>query len=192
MNEKTKTWAWGLVILMLLAIIVVGATLIGVYMTQKHTEAVIEMAFHARDGEKVQQTVMVNDKENVAAFYVNANNVSSTILYDYNHDIIGFRRMNSSKCFVMHMDPANTPKMEDILKGIRHFHLTNSTGENSLAYDIAEGPEANRTKLGITMNILCADVPIYWGTQSKYTHLRWKLTMTFSIFGFQATVKFES
>uniref|UniRef100_A0A8C5MX17 Surfactant protein C n=1 Tax=Leptobrachium leishanense TaxID=445787 RepID=A0A8C5MX17_9ANUR len=192
MNDKKTTWIWAMVVITLLAVIVVGATLIGVYMTQKHTEAVIEMAFNAKSGEKVQQTVMVNDEENVAAFYVSTNNVSSTIIYNYKHGIIGLRRTSGAKCFVLDMNTVNAPTMEEILRGIKRFQQQNSTADAELNYSITEGDEANRTKLGIAVNILCSDVPIFWASPSKAGHLRWKLLITFSMFGFQGSIKFES
>ncbi|XP_053547142.1 pulmonary surfactant-associated protein C-like [Bombina bombina] len=192
MNDKKKTWAWSVVVLMLLAVIVVGATLIGVYMTQKHTEAIVEMAFHDKSGERVQQTIMVNEEENVAAFYVNANNVSSTIVYDYKHKIIAFRRMSSNKCYVMNMTSNNSPKITDILKGIKRFQSKNTTSENDMSYDIMEGDEADRSQLGVTVNVLCSEVPIYWATQNTSEHLRWKLSIKFNIFGFEVSINFES
>ncbi|XP_063291802.1 pulmonary surfactant-associated protein C-like isoform X2 [Pelobates fuscus] len=192
MNDKRKTWIWSLVVLTLLAIIVVGATLVGVYMTQKHTEAVVEMAFNAKSGETVHQRVMVNDLENIAVFHVTSNNISSTILYDYNHEIIGLRRMNGAKCFILNMDHVNVPTMEDILRGIKRFQRQNSTSDTDLTYSITEGEEAQRTELGTSVNLLCSDVPIYWATPSKSSHLRWILTINFNIFGFEVSVKFES
>ncbi|XP_075046540.1 surfactant protein C-like [Mixophyes fleayi] len=192
MNENRKTCLWSIVVLTLLAVIVVGATLIGVFMTQKHTEAVVEMAFQSKNGEKVQQTVMVNNLENVAAFYVNTNNVSSTVLYDYKHDIIGFRRMNGRKCYIMEMKDSNVPTMSDVLKSIKHFQKQNITSDGDLSYSLVEGEEADRTKLGVSINILCSDLPIYWATQDNSPHLRWKLTINFNIFGVEVSFKFES
>ncbi|KAG8568192.1 hypothetical protein GDO81_013911 [Engystomops pustulosus] len=192
MTEKRKTWAWAIVVLLLLAIIVVGATLIGVYMTQKHIEQVVEMAFEAKSGEKVQQTVMVNKDENVAAFYVNSNNVSSTVLYDYSNDIIGFRRMNNQKCYVVEMKRVNIPSINDVLKLIKHFQKQNSTSDNDISYDLVEKEEADRTKLGVPINILCSDIPIYWATQNKSPHLRWKIKLKFSIFGIDVAFTFQS
>ncbi|XP_066463375.1 surfactant protein C-like [Eleutherodactylus coqui] len=192
MKESRKTWAWSVVVLMLLAIIVVGATLIGVYMTQKHIEEVVHMAFQAESGEKVQQTVMVDNKENLAAFYVNANNESSTILYDYNHDIIGFRRMNDKRCLIVHMNGVNVPSMNDILRTIRNIHRQNTTSDGDISYDLVEGGKADSTKLGIPINILCSDVPIYWATQNKSPHQRWKITINFSIFGIKIAFTYNS
>ncbi|KAM4016000.1 gastrokine-2-like isoform 2-T4 [Anomaloglossus baeobatrachus] len=192
MTDGKKPWAWAVAVLVLLAIIVVGATLIGVYMTQKHIEEVVQMAFEAKNGEKIQQTVMVNNGENVAAFYVNSNNVSSTVLYDYSHDFIGFRRMNSPKCFVVEMNDMNIPSMRDILRVIKHFQRQNATSDTDLTYELVEGEEADRTKLGVPINILCSDVPIHWATQNKSPRLRWKITLKFNIFGIDLSFTYES
>ncbi|KAM5132660.1 surfactant protein C-like [Mantella aurantiaca] len=192
MNEKRKTWAWAIIVLFLLAIIVVGATLIGVYMTQKHTEAVVEMAFQAKTGENVQQTVMLNDVEKVAAFYVHTKNESSTVLYDYNHGIIGFRRTSGRNCYIVKMGDIDVPTMSDILKSIRKFQQQNTTRSSDLSYDLMPGEEADRTQLGVPINILCSDVPIYWATLNDNPHLRWKFSIRFNIFGIDVSVTFES
>ncbi|XP_063799778.1 pulmonary surfactant-associated protein C-like isoform X2 [Pseudophryne corroboree] len=192
MNERGKTWMWSIVVLMLLAVIVVGATLVGVYMTQKHTEAVVEMAFNSKNGEKVQQTVMVSNGENVAAFYVNTNNTSSTVLYDYKHDIIGFRRMGNNRCYIMDMTTSDVPTMSDILKSVRNFQKQNVTSDTDISYNLLEGEEADRTKLGVHVNILCRDVPIYWATQNKSPRLRWKFTIKFEVFGMNVSFSFQS
>ncbi|OCT72373.1 pulmonary surfactant-associated protein C-like [Xenopus laevis] len=191
MKESKRTLALSMIILFLTAIIVVGATLIGVYMTQKHTEAVIQMALNDHNGEKVQQTVMVSDKENIALFYVKANNESSTILYDYKQEVIAFRQMTSEKCYIMNMSQANVPKLKDILYDIKRFQATNTTRLNNMNYNLLEEEEADNTKLGITVNILCSDATIYWATMSKSERLRWKITIPFKIFGFQGSITIE-
>ncbi|XP_077105587.1 uncharacterized protein LOC143764173 isoform X1 [Ranitomeya variabilis] len=155
-------------------------------------EVVVQMAFEAKNGEKIQQTVMVNDEENVAAFYVNSNNISSTVLYDYNHDIIGFRRINNPKCLVVEMNDVSIPSMSDVLRVIKHFQQQNATSDSDLSYDLVEGEEADRTTLGVPINILCSDVPIHWATQNKSPRLRWKITLRFSIFGIDVAFTYES
>ncbi|KAM9299675.1 surfactant protein C-like [Gastrophryne carolinensis] len=192
MKDHRKTWAWSMVVLILLAIIAVGATLIGVYMTQKHIEKVVEMAFHDKNGESVEQTIMVNNKENLAAFYVNTNNVSSIILYDYNREVIAFRRTHAQKCYVMEMKNVRAPSMKDILNSLSHFQRQNLTSESDLTYDVVEGEEADRTQLGVPINILCGGTPIFWATQNNSPHQRWKLSIKFSIFGVDILINFES
>ncbi|XP_031761058.1 pulmonary surfactant-associated protein C-like [Xenopus tropicalis] len=191
MKESKRILALSMIILILTAIIVVGATLIGVYMTQKYTEAVVQMALSGQNGEKVQQTVMVSDKENIALFYVKTNNESSTILYDYKQELITFRQMNSEKCYIMNINQTNAPKLKDILNDIKRFQATNTTRLNNINYNLLEGEEADNIKLGITVNILCSDSTIYWATMSKSEHLRWKIIIPFKIFGFQGSITLE-
>ncbi|XP_072281454.1 surfactant protein C-like [Pyxicephalus adspersus] len=168
MNEKRKTWAWAVIVLVLLAIIVVGATLIGVYMTQMHTQAVVEMAFQTKSGEKVQQTVMLNDEVNMVAFYVSSNNVASTILYDYNHGLIGLIGTNGKNCYIVKVKGFNFPTMADILKSIKQFQQQNTTSASDL-YNLVPGEEADRTTLSVPINILCSDIPIHWAALVRTT-----------------------
>ncbi|XP_069803153.1 surfactant protein C-like [Dendropsophus ebraccatus] len=73
----------GLGLVVLLIGIIAAATLIGVYMTQKHEEKMVTLILNDRNGQKVQQTISVNDQENIAAIFVSSKNYSVTALYDY-------------------------------------------------------------------------------------------------------------
>lgn len=73
----------GISLVGLLAGIIVAATLIGVYMTQKHTEQMVSLVSNAVDGKKVQQTISINVQENMAAIFSSSGNYSTTVLYDY-------------------------------------------------------------------------------------------------------------
>ncbi|KAM9297011.1 uncharacterized protein PAF06_016822 [Gastrophryne carolinensis] len=173
MSVTRRSCAWASVVVLLLAVIVVGATLIGVYMTQKHTEAVVELALKSASGEKVQQTVMVNDKQNVAAFYVNMDNTSTTFLYDYNQGIVGFRRLGEKECYVMRMKDTKVPTMEDVLNSIK-VSPGQDSGTSEITYNFQPGEEkADRTKLGLYINLLCSDQPIYWGVREQPQQRGW-------------------
>ncbi|XP_075046539.1 surfactant protein C-like isoform X2 [Mixophyes fleayi] len=192
LSSASPRKTWPIVVLTLLAVVIVGATLLGVYMTQKHTEAVVEMAFYDQNGEKVHQTVMVDNIKNVATFYVHTNNESTTVLYDYNNNIIGVRPMSIHKCYIAGMKGSKVPTMSGILKSIKHFQKQNITSDGELSYNLQEGDKADRSKLGVFINILCSDLPIYWATQSNSPHQRWKVSFKFKIFKLKAELTIKS
>ncbi|XP_072282869.1 surfactant protein C-like isoform X2 [Pyxicephalus adspersus] len=161
-NETKKKWIVGVSLALLLALIVVASTLIGVYMTQKHTETMVTMALRSQDGHKAQQTILVNEQEDVAVFIVVINNSSSTILFDYKKRIIGIRTSNSTKCYLLKMDKVQTPSIPQILTVIRNFQKKNPPPSNKITYNVTPIKEATLADLGININILCSDVPIYW------------------------------
>ncbi|XP_053223334.1 pulmonary surfactant-associated protein C-like [Podarcis raffonei] len=149
------------VILVLLAIIIIGAILIGVYMTQQHTEKIIKITSSRGDGDVVEQTMMVNNQESVAAFHIQSNTTSATVVYDYKHGLIGFRIQDRKQCSVVAMDSVDVPSLSEITQGIEHFDEHDS-GDDHVSYSFKQGKLADRTTLGTTMNILCSDVPVYW------------------------------
>ncbi|XP_062995497.1 uncharacterized protein LOC134407555 [Elgaria multicarinata webbii] len=149
------------VVLVLLATIIIGAILIGVYLTQQHIERVIKTISNGSDGEVVEQTVMVNNQENVAAFHIHSNLTTATVVYDYKNRLIGFRIHDRRQCLVVAMDSVDVPSLNEITQGIEHFDKQIS-GDDSLAYSFEQGKLADQTILGTTVNILCSDVPVYW------------------------------
>ncbi|XP_067419595.1 surfactant protein C-like isoform X2 [Emydura macquarii macquarii] len=159
------------VVMVLLAIIITGAVLIGVHMTQKHIEKIIQTTSSGSNGEVTEQTMMVSSQENVVAFHVEGN-TSATLVYDYKHGLIGLRVQDRRKCLVMKMDKVTVPSLAEMTQRIENF-ATQGSGDNSLSYSFREGQLADRTALGTTMNILCNDVPIYWAENTKKQERRW-------------------
>ncbi|KAM7137790.1 surfactant protein C-like [Macrochelys suwanniensis] len=162
-NRKEIILISGVVVL--LAIIITGAVLIGVHMTQKHTEKIIQITSSGSNGEVTEQTMMVSSQENMAAFHVEGNTTSATVVYDYKHGLIGFRVQDGRKCLVVKMDKVAIPSLAEITQRIENF-ATQVPGDNSLSYSFHEGQVANRMALGISLNLLCSDVPIYWAEET--------------------------
>ncbi|XP_073459347.1 gastrokine-2-like isoform X2 [Aquarana catesbeiana] len=168
-KQPKKKWIVGVSVALVLVLITVVSTLIGVYMTQKHTETMVMMKLNSQDGHNFQQTILVNEQEDVAVFIVHKNNFSSAILFDYKRRIIGMRTSNSTICQLLRMDDVQTPSIPEILKMIRIFQNNNTPPSEKITYNIIPVKEANQVNLGMNMNILCSDVPIYW---SKMVDLR--------------------
>uniref|UniRef100_A0A8D0BS55 Surfactant protein C n=1 Tax=Salvator merianae TaxID=96440 RepID=A0A8D0BS55_SALMN len=158
------------VVLVLLSTVVIGAILIGVYMTQQHTEKVIKMVSNKSDGEVVEQTLMVNNQESVAVFQIQSNTTLATVVYDYEKRLIGFRIKDKKQCSVVAMDAVDIPSLHEITQGIEHFDELASSGGDSgdyVTYSFKQGERADRATLGTTVNILCSDVPVYWAENDK-------------------------
>ncbi|XP_040182104.1 uncharacterized protein LOC120915569 [Rana temporaria] len=161
-KQPKKKWIVGVSVALVLVLITVVSILIGVYMTQKHTETMVMMKLNSQDGHNFQQTILVNEEEDVAVFFVLKKNCSSTILFDYKRRILGLRTSNSTICQLLRMDDVQTPSIPEILKMIRIFQNNNTQPSEKISYNIIPVKEANRVNLGMNLNILCSDVPIYW------------------------------
>ncbi|XP_008169301.3 pulmonary surfactant-associated protein C-like isoform X2 [Chrysemys picta bellii] len=169
------------VVVVLLAIIIIGAVLIGVYMTQKHTEKIIQITSSGSNGEVTEQTMMVSSQENVAAFHIEGNTTSATVVYDYKHSLIGFRVQDRRKCLVVKMDKVAIPSLAEITQRIENF-ATQVPGDNSMSYSFRERQLADRTTLGTSLNLLCSDVPIYWAENMQKERRGWSLRVGIYIF----------
>ncbi|CAM4686885.1 unnamed protein product [Caretta caretta] len=112
---------------------------------------IIQITSSGSNGEVTEQTMMVSSQENVAAFHVEGNTTSATVVHDYKPR--------------SHWPPGTGQKgvfsLAEITQKIENFD-TQGPGEDSLSYTFSEGQLANRTALGTTLNILCSDIPIYW------------------------------
>ncbi|XP_053307561.1 pulmonary surfactant-associated protein C-like [Spea bombifrons] len=186
--EGRKSWALILLLLLVLILIVIGSALIGVYLTQKHTERMVAMAFNSMDGEEVTQTVFVDELENVAVIFVNTNNHSAAVLYDYRRNLIAFKEPDSRKCFVTGMD-RETPSASAVISAAESFHTHDAPADNVLSYNLMEKEAADPAELGIGINILCRDLPVYWA-QPVNPNLR-KITIKFKVFGLKFKVTIE-
>ncbi|KAG8568194.1 hypothetical protein GDO81_013912 [Engystomops pustulosus] len=155
-------WILGTGLVVLMVGIIVTATLVGVYMTQKHTEKMVTLVYNAMDGQKVQQMITVNEQETMAVIFVKSSNGSVTVLYDYKKNVIGIRQMNSSACYVLRMDRSHTPSIRDILKQMDYIKSHNVTSDAEITYSLEPDQVANPIDVGMSVNILCNDVSIYW------------------------------
>ncbi|XP_075696732.1 gastrokine-2-like [Rhinoderma darwinii] len=167
-----KRWIVGIGLGALLIGIIVGATLIGVYMTQKHTEKMVTLVYNAGNGERVQQTITVNEQENMAAIFVTRGNYSATVLYDYRRNIIGIRKTDGGACYVLRMDRSRTPSIRDILSHMDYAKTHNASGDAQISYNIIPERAANPIDVGMGVNILCSDVAIYWANSVSPEYVR--------------------
>ncbi|XP_056398356.1 pulmonary surfactant-associated protein C-like isoform X2 [Hyla sarda] len=167
-----KWWIVGIGLAVLLVGMVVAATLIGVYMTQKHTEKMVTLFYDTRDGQRIQQTISVNEQENMAAIFVSSRNDSTAVLYDYRRNLIGIRTMNSSVCYVLRMDRSQTPSIQDILREMDNIKTRNASRGDHMTYGVIPEGKANPIDVGMCVNILCSDVDIYWAKLERPERVR--------------------
>ncbi|KAM4650934.1 surfactant protein C-like [Discoglossus pictus] len=170
--ERKSKWIMLGTIATLLAVLIVGGCLIGVYMTQKHTEAVVEMVYNGQNGKEVQQIVVFSEKNNMAAFVINTQDNNATILYDFDSELIGIRIKNGEKCYVLKMSTINPPSLKEIQKGVEYFQAKKEPRDSELSFSFNQGEQADRKNLSSILNILCNDVPIYWGVSNNQKQSR--------------------
>ncbi|KAM5132568.1 surfactant protein C-like [Mantella aurantiaca] len=164
-----KKWIVGVSAVLILALIVVAGSLVGVYMTQKHTEQMVTVAFANAEGENIVQTVSVNERDEIAAVYVRSDKYSGTFLFDYKKKLIAFRKPNSTKCFVLRMEETKTPALSALLKGVEYLREHDPTANDKVTYNFEAVEEANPADVGSSVYLMCSDANIYW---ARNVHFR--------------------
>ncbi|XP_061449338.1 pulmonary surfactant-associated protein C-like [Rhineura floridana] len=140
--------------------------LVGLHMTEKHTEMVLQMTIQGLDGEGSPQHLSMSRKERLATFHVNMANSSAIMVYDYSNLLIGCRSWpGESRCYVSRMKKENIQSLDAAIKAFQHAQLRPLMPPLKESEEEMEGlsvPLADRPVLGTTINILCSSVPIYW------------------------------
>ncbi|XP_067386359.1 surfactant protein C-like [Emydura macquarii macquarii] len=159
------------VVIVLIVVIVLGALLLGLHVTQEHTETVLQMTIEGLEGEGSRMQLSMDWEEEVATFHVEAGtNDPGTVVYDYSNLLIGYKSWQGPACYITRMDKENIQGLDTIAKAFQHlqlklFILTPQQGEEEEEEEEEKGfpvPLADRSILGTTINILCSNVPIYW------------------------------
>lgn len=163
--ERKKNVVVISIVVVVLSLIAVAAILIGLKMTQDHTQKIFQITYK-EDGRDTQETATINKKDGVAAFYVTAENSSATVVYDYTNGIIGIKG-DPSACYVTKMDKDKVPSLDSISKKYQSSQASSSASSSEQnqqnAYFIAQKePVADRSVLGTTINVLCSKSAIYW------------------------------
>ncbi|CAI5783164.1 surfactant-associated C-like [Podarcis lilfordi] len=150
------------VVVVVIVLVVLAFGLMGLRITEKHTETVLQMTIQGLDGEGSPQHLSMSRKERLATFHVSRVNSSATVVYDYSNLLIGYRSWPGQSCYITRMKKENIQSLDAAVKVFQNIQPkppASSLKENEEGTDV---PLADRSILGTTINILCSSVPIYW------------------------------
>ncbi|XP_043932679.1 gastrokine-2-like isoform X2 [Protopterus annectens] len=119
------------------------------------------------NGEKTNQTVTVNSKENVATFYSKRGNVSATIVYDYNRELFAYKGSNRDLCLVMKWDSATFPSLDEIIDGVQNAEVSNVDDDKKTTITATSTRIVDTSVLGPTIKALCGSNPIFWAEKGN-------------------------
>ncbi|XP_030057862.1 surfactant protein C isoform X2 [Microcaecilia unicolor] len=143
-------------------IVLLGVLLLGLHMTQKHTETIFQMTIRGQEGEELEQHLSMNKKEDGAIFHISTGaNTSATVVYDYNKLLICFRPWPGQVCYITRMAKENIPTLDTIRKEFQNRKGSVRRGDENAA-DTGKDLSAEHSMLGTSANILCGSVPIFW------------------------------
>ncbi|CAM9816717.1 unnamed protein product [Lampetra planeri] len=153
--------------LLLLIVVVVTAVLLGVFIGGKNATELYQLSMKNDDGKVEQQTVQVNPKENIATFYIQSANLSSTVLLDFNTMLMVLRTNNLDSCYVRKMEGGNFTSLSDLSNSLKNLNgKPAQESNNSSSTSFIPGPEIfDRSLFSRSASLLCQDVRSFWLVQ---------------------------
>ncbi|XP_077008838.1 surfactant protein C [Tamandua tetradactyla] len=149
------------VVVVLVVVVIVGALLMGLHMSQKHTEMVLEMSI---GGPEAQKRLALSERAGTTATF----SIGSTgiVLYDYQRLLIAYKPAPGTCCYIMKMAPESIPSLEALTRKFQNFQdkpvappAKLSQEEGRSGGSAASGDPAF---LGTTVSILCGEVPLHY------------------------------
>ncbi|XP_043836976.1 gastrokine-2 [Dromiciops gliroides] len=67
----------------------------------------------SKNGGLVQETVQIENEQNIAIINVNEGKCSSTTIFDYKHGYVAFRLLSRRACFILKMNQESIPALDD-------------------------------------------------------------------------------
>ncbi|CAD7686874.1 unnamed protein product [Nyctereutes procyonoides] len=150
------------VVIVLVVVVIVGALLMGLHMSQKHTEMVLEMSI---GGPEAQQRLALQERVGTTATF----SIGSTgiVVYDYQRLLIAYKPAPGTCCYIMKMAPENIPSLEALARKFQDFQVKSAVSTSKLGQE--EGHDAGPASpgdpldfLGTTVSTLCGEVPLFY------------------------------
>ncbi|XP_061409679.1 gastrokine-2-like [Lethenteron reissneri] len=161
--------------LLLLIVVVVTAVLLGVFIGGKNATELYKVITKDKDGNPEEQTVQVNPQENIATFYIQNGNVSSTTLLDYGKNLVVMRTNDPGECYVRKLGAEDIPSLSKLRDSLKNLNgQTVQEKDNPEASSFVPGPEIfDRSLFGRSSGLLCQDVRTFWLVKGNPTTRGW-------------------
>ncbi|KAM4747324.1 surfactant protein C [Rhinophrynus dorsalis] len=138
-------------VVVVLVLVLVGVLLMGLHMSQKHTETIFQMSLHDGTDSGLRGA-------GVATFHLDTGiNSSASVVYDYSKLLICIRPRPGHACYITRMEPDHVQSLQTIAENV----LTKIGSDASRQTDALQ-PVSDRSTLGTTIRVLCGDLPVYW------------------------------
>ncbi|XP_047573275.1 pulmonary surfactant-associated protein C [Lutra lutra] len=149
------------VVIVLVVVVIVGALLMGLHMSQKHTEMVLEMSL---GGPEAQQRLALQEGAGITATF----SIGSTgiVVYDYQRLLIAYKPAPGTCCYIMKMALENIPSLEALTRKFQNFQVKPAESTSKLdqeeGHDVGSASPGDLDFLGTTVSTLCGEVPLYY------------------------------
>ncbi|NXN07659.1 PSPC protein, partial [Indicator maculatus] len=155
--QQLKCLLLGVVVVLIHVVLIVAFLLLGLHITETHTETVLQMTIHGLDAEGTPQQLSLRQRERAGTFAVrDGHNATAMVVYDYSKLLVGYRSWQQPACYISRVDKDNIPGLDAVTQTFQRRQAElKGTGASAM-------PLADRSMLGTTVNILCSTVPVYW------------------------------
>ncbi|KAF6096945.1 surfactant protein C [Phyllostomus discolor] len=147
------------VVVVLVVVVIVGALLMGLHMSQKHTEMVLEMSIA---GPETQQHVALSERAGTTAtFPIGSTGIA---VYDYQRLLIAYKPAVGTCCYIVKMAPDRIPNLEALTRRLQDLQVTPAAPPSKLGQeedrDTRSVSSRNLDFLGPALSTLCGEVPL--------------------------------
>ncbi|XP_035308025.1 pulmonary surfactant-associated protein C isoform X1 [Cricetulus griseus] len=158
------------VVVVLVVVVIVGALLMGLHMSQKHTEMVLEMSIGAPETQK--RLALSEHMDTIATFSVGSTGI---VVYDYQRLLTAYKPAPGTYCYIMKMDPGSIPSLEAFTRKFQNFKIEHmcsfqakpSASTPKLGQEEGHGIGSESSGrdlafLGLAVSTLCGELPLYY------------------------------
>ncbi|KAM4836783.1 surfactant protein C [Thomomys bottae] len=148
------------VVVVLVVVVIVGALLMGLHMSQKHTEMVLEMSIGAPEAQK--HLALGEPTDTTATFSIGATGI---VVYDYQRLLTAYKPAPGTCCYIMKMAPESIPSLEAFTRKFQNLQAkpasTSKVGQEG-GPDAGSASPGDRAFLGLAMSTLCGELPLFY------------------------------
>uniref|UniRef100_H0WCE9 Surfactant protein C n=1 Tax=Cavia porcellus TaxID=10141 RepID=H0WCE9_CAVPO len=151
------------VVVVLVVVVIVGALLMGLHMSQKHTEMVLEMSIGAPGTQ--QRLAQSEHVVSAATFSIGS---TGMVVYDYQRLLTAYKPAPGTCCYIMKMAPESIPSLEALARKFQNLQgkptaLGSKLGQEERHEEgSAASPGEDLALLSLPVRTLCAEVPLYY------------------------------
>ncbi|CAM9816648.1 unnamed protein product [Lampetra planeri] len=166
-------------LLVLLVAVVVAGVLLGVFIGGKNATELYQLSVGDKDGNVEEQTVQVNPQENVATFYIQNGNVSSTTLLDYAKNLVVMRTNEPGECYVREIGAGDFPSFSELRDSLKNLNgqTVQASGASDGSSFIPGAEIFDRSLFSRSASLLCQDVRSFWlvkGNPNRAICVTWR------------------
>ncbi|XP_004630700.1 pulmonary surfactant-associated protein C [Octodon degus] len=151
------------VVVVLVVVVIVGALLMGLHMSQKHTEMVLEMSIGAPEAQ--QRLALSEHMGTTATFFIGS---TGMVVYDYQRLLTTYKPAPGTCCYVMKMAPESMPSLEALARKFQNLQGkpmapgSRPGGEEKHEEGSAASQGEDLAFLGLAVRTLCGELPLYY------------------------------